>query len=264
MSLPATQVPPVASRAPAVQFDDVSVAYGTRVVVSEVTAALRPGSFVGLLGPNGAGKTTLLKALVGVLPLAGGAIRVHGMPRESAWRHLAYLPQHEHVNWQFPLSVLEVALMGRVRALGWLRRPGGRERRWAMEALDRVGMADFAGRQIGQLSAGQRQRVLLARALAQGGDLLALDEPLAGVDATTQEAVLRLLAELRDQGVLVLISTHDLSLAANACDYLLCLNRRLIAAGPTPTVFTPGVLRATYGDAVAFLEGGLVIHDAHH
>jgi manganese/zinc/iron transport system ATP- binding protein len=248
----------------AVSLEHVSVTLRTRLALEDVTAALCPGAIVGVVGPNGAGKTTLLRALVGVVPLTEGRIRIHGQPPRAAWRQLGYLPQHEQVNWEFPVSALEVVLMGQVRRLGWSRRPGAADYRIARNALATVGMEQHAERQIGQLSGGQRQRVFLARALAQARDVLVLDEPLAGVDATTQEVIIRLLADLRDQGKLVLMSTHDLGLALEACDHLLCLNQRLIASGPTHRVFTREVLRATYGAAVALLDGGLAVHDVHH
>ncbi len=248
---------------PVVRFEDVTLAYDDHIAVENVTATLHAGALVGLLGPNGAGKTTLLKALVGVLPLVSGTVLIHGMSPREAWYHVSYLPQHEQVNWEFPASVLDVVLMGRVRAIGWLRMPGADDRRAALEALGRVGMEGYARRQVGQLSRGQRQRVLLARALVQDGNVVLLDEPLAGVDTTTQEAVVRLLRELRDQGSLVLMSTHDLGVAAEVCDHLLCLNRRLIASGSPRAVFTTDVLRATYGKTVAFVGGGAVVHDAH-
>ncbi len=258
--------PPITGRpvGPAVQFQNVSVAYGDDIAVEGVTAALRLGTIVGLLGPNGAGKTTLLKALVGMLPLSGGTISVHGVSPREAWGHMAYLPQPEQVNWEFPVSVQDVVLAGRVKRLGWLASPRDGDRRMALAALARVGMADHAPHPIGRHSRGQRQRVLLARALVQEGDVLILDEPLADVDAVTQTAVVRLLGELRDQGVLVLLSMHDLSVATEVCDHLLCLNRRLIAFGKTRTVFIPEILRATYGATLAFVGGDLVVHDAHH
>jgi manganese/zinc/iron transport system ATP- binding protein len=246
---------------PAIRLTNVSVAYGARTVVQDITATLHPGTVVGLLGPNGAGKTTLLKALLGVLPLAQGTVLIHETSPREAWHHVSYLPQHEDVNWDFPVSVLDVVLMGRVRALGWLTTPRAQDRTLALETLARVDMEGLAGRQIGQLSRGQRQRVLLARALAQGGDVVILDEPLAGVDATTQETILRLLGDLRRAGALVLMSTHDLGAAVDTCDQLLCLNNRLIAFGPTRAVFTPDVVRATYGRLVAFVGGGAVVHD---
>jgi manganese/zinc/iron transport system ATP- binding protein len=254
--------PSIRPNGPAVEFERLTVAYGDHVAVEDVTAALRPEAVVGLLGPNGAGKTTLLRALVGVLPPARGAVRIHGASPREAWHHTSYLPQHEQVNWDFPVSALDVVLMGRVRALGWLTSPRAEDRRQAAYALERVGMQNFARRQIGQLSRGQRQRVLLARALAQEGDVIILDEPLAGVDTTTQELVLSLLRELRDRGALVLMSTHDLGVAVEVCDQLLCLNRRLIANGPTRKIFVPDVLRATYGSTLALLSEGLVLHDA--
>jgi manganese/zinc/iron transport system ATP- binding protein len=248
--------------AAAVRLVDVCLAYHEHVAVEGVTAALHAGHVVGLLGPNGAGKSTLMRALVGVLPVAQGQVYVHEMPPREAWYHVSYLPQHEQVNWEFPVSVLEVVLMGRVRSLGWLRAAGSEDKQRAMDALVRVGMEQHARARIAELSRGQRQRVLLARALVQEGDVVILDEPLAGVDTTTQTAVVRLLRDLRDQGVLVLVSMHDLGVAADVCDQLLCLNRRLVAFGPTRTVFVPDVLRATYGSTVAIVDGGAVVHDA--
>jgi manganese/zinc/iron transport system ATP- binding protein len=256
------QIISIRQSGPAIRLEDVAVAYRDHVAVEGVTAMLRSGTVVGLLGPNGAGKTTLLRALVGVMPTVRGTVHIHDLPPREAWHHVSYLPQHEHVNWEFPVSALDVVLMGCTRSVGWLRRPGAEDRRRAAEALTRVGMDEYAGRHIGQLSRGQRQRVLLARALVQGGDVVILDEPLAGVDTTTQEAVVRLLRGLRDRGALVLVSMHDLSIAADVCDYLLCLNRHLVAFGPTRSVFVEGVLRATYGSTVAILGGGAVVHDA--
>lgn len=262
--MPQPSIFTIRRRGPAVEFDAVTVAYGDHVAVKDVTAALHPGAIVGLLGPNGAGKTTLLRALLGVLPPARGRIRIHGTPPREAYHHVSYLPQHEDVNWDFPVTVFEVVLMGRVRALGWLNRPTARDRALAQEALARVGLEGLAGRQIGQLSRGQRQRALLARALAQDGDIVILDEPLAGVDLPSQEAIVRLLGELRDRKALVLVSLHDIGVARETCDHLLCLNQRMTAFGPTRTVFVPEVLRATYGGMVAILDkstGGLVVND---
>jgi manganese/zinc/iron transport system ATP- binding protein len=261
--VPDRQIVPFRRRdAVALRLVDVSVAYDGRVAVEGVSSVLQAGTVVGLLGPNGAGKTTLLRAVMGVVPLAGGAVYVHEMPPREAWYHMSYLPQHEQINWEFPVSVLEAVLMGRARALGWLRAPGPDDKQRAMDALERVGMEGHARRRIAELSRGQRQRVLIARALAQEGDVVVLDEPLAGVDTTTQEAVVRLLRSLRDQGMLVLVSMHDLGVAADVCDQLLCLNRRLLAFGPPRTVFVPEVLRATYGSTVAIVGAGTAVHDA--
>lgn len=233
---------------------DLTVAYHRKPVLWDVDWELREPSLVGVLGPNGAGKSTLLKAILGLVPCASGAVRVFGQPLAAVRRRVGYVPQRESVDWDFPVSVLDVALMGTYGRLGWFRRPGSAERSLAMDCLAKVGIADLAHQQIGQLSGGQQQRTFLARALAQHADLYFMDEPMAGVDAATEEIIFRLLQELRDSGKTVVVVHHDLRTVPRYFDAAVLLNMRLVAAGPLRTTFTPENLRKTYGGRLAILE----------
>src|SRR4051794_1962691 len=205
-------------------MDRAAVAYGRAVAVEDVSLTIGPGDAVALIGPNGAGKSTLLKAILGLLPLTGGSVSVLGETPGRARGQVAYVPQADTLDAEFPVSVLQVVLMGRYRMIGWVRRPNRAHRAAALHALDEVGLADRAGDQFGTLSGGQRQRVLLARAVAQQARLLLLDEPFNGVDATTTESLLKVLRRLRAEGVAVVMSTHDLSVAHLACDDACLLN----------------------------------------
>ena len=244
---------------PALVLDDVSVTYGQRAALDGVTGVVPPGSSVGLIGPNGAGKSTLLKAILGLVPLQRGRIEILGRSPQDARRDVAYVPQSESLDPEFPISALGVVLMGRYREVGWVRRPGRADRRLAAEALDRVGLTDRARDRFGTLSGGQRQRVLLARAIAQQSSLLLLDEPFNGVDAATQDLLLEVLADLRGEGVAVVMSTHDLAVAHLACGEACVLNRHQIAFGPTEVALTPRHLRAAYGSNALALAGDAVI-----
>ena len=195
------------TRPPIVEFHDVTVAYGGRPVLWNIDLAIEEPCLFGVIGPNGAGKSTLLKAALGLVPTVGGYVRFYGEPLARVQGRVGYVPQRETVDWDFPVSVMDVVLMGTYGRLGWLRRPGKKERVLAAECLERVGLADFAGRQIGRLSGGQQQRVFLARALAQEADIYFLDEPLAGVDVRSQEQIFRVLADVRDEGGLVVWCT---------------------------------------------------------
>lgn len=227
-----------------------------RVLFADVSFRVGEGAKVALVGPNGAGKTTLLQAIVGLLPLQGGDRTVFGQPIRRARRRVAYVPQREAVDWHFPVTVRDVVLMGRYAAAPLRRRPSAADRAIAAAALDQVGLAAYAGRQIGTLSGGQQQRVFIARALAQQADALLLDEPFAGIDAASQETIFGLLAGLRDAGQTVLLSTHDLMSVRAHCDYLLCLNRRVIAFGPARATFRLDVLEQTYGGRLFHLHEG--------
>jgi manganese/zinc/iron transport system ATP- binding protein len=222
---------------PALEITDLTVAYGDKPVLWDVDLAVPEGVLLGIVGPNGAGKTTLIKAALGLLPVAAGQVRFFGQPYREARSRIGYLPQRGSVDWDFPVSALDVVLMGTYGRLGWVKRPGAAERKLALESLERVGMVDFATRQISRLSGGQQQRVFLARALAQQSDLYFMDEPFAAVDATTESAIIELL--LRDY-----------------FDHALLLNVRRIAMGPVAEVMTPANLRATYGGRAAFLVAG--------
>jgi len=244
---------------PALVLDRVAAAYGREPVLEGVTGVVEPGVAVALIGPNGAGKTTLIKAILGLVPIVSGRIEVLGTTPEAARARVAYVPQAEALDPQFPVSVLQVVVMGRYRAIGWGRRPSRADKAAARAALDEVGLAQRAGDRFGVLSGGQRQRVLLARAVAQEARLLLLDEPFTGVDATTTDSVLTVLHRLRRAGVAVVMSTHDLSVAHLACDEACLINRHQVAFGPVEDALTPELLKATYGGAALLLDGGATV-----
>ncbi len=233
---------------------DMTVAYHRRPVLWDVDLVLDEPRLVGILGPNGAGKSTLIKAVLGLAPMAHGSVRVFDEPVEKVRRRIGYVPQRESVDWGFPVSVLDVVLMGTYGRLGWCRRPGHRERQLARECLAKVGMEDFERRQIGQLSGGQQQRTFLARALAQQADMYFMDEPMAGVDAATEQAIFTQLAELRSAGKTVVVVHHDLRTVEQYFDHVVLLNMRVVAAGPTEQAFTAENLRRAYGGRLSMLE----------
>jgi manganese/zinc/iron transport system ATP- binding protein len=239
---------------PLVEFHDVTVAYGRRPVLWNVDLAIAEPCLFGVIGPNGAGKSTLLKAALGLVPVVGGHVRFFGQPLAEARGRVGYVPQRETVDWDFPVSVMDVVLMGTYGRLGWFRRPGRRERELAADCLDRVGLASLAGRQIGRLSGGQQQRVFLARALAQEAEIYLLDEPMAGVDVRSQERIFGVLAGLREAGRLVVVVHHDLRTAAEWFDQVALIDMRLVAAGPTREVLTPENLEKTYAGRIEVLE----------
>jgi manganese/zinc/iron transport system ATP- binding protein len=254
-----TDTPPAAGSAapPAIELQDATVAYGANIVLDHLTLSVPGAQIIGLIGPNGAGKTTLLKAIVGANRLLSGTIRVLGQPVGSVRQRVAYVPQRRDVDWSFPLSVLDVVLMGRFGRLGIWRRPGKQDREIALHALEQVRLSKRRDCQIGELSGGQQQRVFLARALAQQAELLLLDEPFNGIDTSTQTVIFELLCQQRNQGHTVLLSTHDLHSVEQNCDQLVALNRRIVASGPVEQVFTAPVLRSTFGSQLA------VVGDTH-
>ncbi|MHB0876832.1 MAG: metal ABC transporter ATP-binding protein [Anaerolineae bacterium] len=243
------------------EVEDVTVSYGRRPAICGVTFAVEHGWRVAIVGPNGSGKSTLFKALAGLLPLASGRVSIHGVPLGRRGDRLAYVPQHESVDWKFPVTVADVVMMGRYGRLGWLRRPSGEDKAVVARCIGEMGIANLAGHPIGELSGGQQQRVFLARALAEEPHIMLMDEPFSGVDAATQEATMALLDRLREERVTVLFSTHDLGLAASRFDQVLVLNRRVIAYGPAATVFTPAVLREAFGGQVISVPEGVMVVD---
>lgn len=225
------------------------VHFGDRSALDCVDLTFYPGQITALVGPNGAGKSTLLKALDGVQPPTHGEVLLDGQPLRKPSPRIAYVPQRSEVEWTFPISVLDVALMGRaLRASRWLPIPA-RDRQDALRALDEVAMRRFAEVQIGALSGGQQQRVFIARSLLQSADVNLLDEPFAGVDVPTQSLILEVFAKLRAEGKTIVFATHDLNIAAQSADECVLLNRTVIAAGPAPLVLTASNLQATFGGA---------------
>lgn len=241
---------------PPVEIRDLTVAYHERPVLWDVDLTIRQGKLTAIVGPNGAGKSTLIKAALGLVPAAAGWVRIFGEPFDEQRLRVAYVPQRGSVDWDFPTDALDVVTMGTYGKLGWFRRPRRAQRELAMDKLRQVGMADFASRQISELSGGQQQRVFLARALAQEADLYFMDEPFAGVDATTERAIIRLLQDLRERGKTVVAVHHDLNTVDDYFDDVALLNVRLVAAGPVNDVFTHDNLHATYGGRIAFLADG--------
>ena len=242
-----------ASAIPPLEVHDLTVAYRTRPVLWDVDLILPEGKLVAIVGPNGAGKTTLLKAILDLVPVSAGWVQIYGKPYAQQRQLVAYIPQRTSVDWDFPTNALDVVMMGTYGKLGWFRRPGAPERARALECLQQVGIPDLAGRQISQLSGGQQQRVFLARALAQDAKLYLMDEPLAGVDATTERAIINLLRGLRDAGRTVVAVHHDLQSVPEYFDWVVLLNLRLVAAGPVSDVFTHENLHATYGGQLKIL-----------
>ena len=242
------------SAPPAVEVRDVTLAYPRTPVLRAIDLLLPAGHLIGIVGPNGAGKTTLLKAILGLVPLASGRVEVFGQPLRTQRRRIGYVPQRETVDWDFPVSALDVVLMGRYGRLGWFHRPRRTDHRTALDALARVRMSDFADRQINQLSGGHQQRVFLARALAQDADPYFMDEPFAGVDAATESAIVEILRAMRAGGKTVIAVHHDLQTVADYFDRVVLLNMRVVAAGPTADVFTRQRLQETYGGRLTLLE----------
>jgi len=238
----------------AIEVTDLTVAYHEKPVLWDVDLDVPEGVLMAIVGPNGAGKTTLIKTILGLIRPAAGKVRICGRPYEEQRRLVGYVPQRGSVDWDFPTNALDVVTMGLYGQLGWARRPGARERTLAREALDKVGMADLADRQISQLSGGQQQRVFLARALIQNAQVYFMDEPFAGVDATTERAIVELLRELRAAGKTVVVVHHDLQTVAEYFDWVTLINVRRIASGPVAEVFTEDNLRRAYGGRIAFLS----------
>ncbi|MGP1272069.1 MAG: metal ABC transporter ATP-binding protein [Phycisphaerales bacterium] len=232
----------------------VTVAYNRKPVLWDVDYDAPANRLIAVVGPNGAGKSTLLRACLGLVPKASGVIEFWGRPLRSVRSRIGYVPQRESVDWDFPVSALDVVCMGRYRSIGWCRPVSRAHKRAALECLGRVGLADLAGRQISQLSGGQQQRVFLARALAQEADLYFMDEPFAGVDAATERAILGVLRDLRDAGKTVIVVHHDLQTVRDYFDEVMLLNMRIVAAGPIETVFTQRNLQMTYGGRLTLLD----------
>ena len=229
--------------------------------MDDITVSIERGSQVAVVGPNGAGKSTLFKALVGLVPLRQGEVLVHGRPPAEHGDTVAYVPQREEVDWRFPVTVRDVVTMGRYGRRGWLSRLTSVDRDAIETSLQRLGLSELAGRPIGELSGGQQQRVFLARALAQDPHVLLLDEPFTGVDVSTREATFGLLDELRSRDVTVLVSTHDLDMAAGRFDQVVLLNGRLVSSGTPAEVFTEEHLAEAFGGQMVVVDGKSIVVD---
>lgn len=232
---------------PPIEVHDLTVAYQHRPVLWDIDVVFPEGKLVAIVGPNGAGKSTLIKAIMGLVPLASGHVEVFGRPIAEGRGAIAYVPQRESVDWEFPTTALDVVLMGRYGQLSLFGRPKRRDKEIARNCLEKVGMAEYAKRQISQLSGGQQQRVFLARALAQQTRVYLMDEPFSGVDAATEKAIVALLQDLREEGSTVVVVHHDLQTVPNYFDHVMLLNLRTVAFGPVGEVFTPENLHKTYG-----------------
>ena len=233
---------------------DMTVAYHRRPVLWDVDYDAPAGKLIAVVGPNGAGKSTFIKACLGLIPKASGRVEFWGGPYKQRRRDVGYVPQRESVDWDFPISALDVVAMGRYGMIGWCRPVTRKHKAAAMECLDRVGMADYAKRQISRLSGGQQQRVFLARALAQEAMLYFMDEPFAGVDAATERSIVDVLRDLRSNGCTVICVHHDLQTVAEYFDDVMLLNMRIVACGPVSEVFTRENLHKTYGGRLTLLE----------
>lgn len=240
---------------PAVEVRELRAGYNGHVALDDVSFSVELGCLAGLVGPNGSGKSTLLRVILGLHKPWSGEVRLFGQPGRGG-RRIGYMPQAELVDWGFPVTALDVVQMGRYGRIGLFRRPGKREREIAMEALERVHLADRAERQIGELSGGEQRRMLIARALAQDTDIVLLDEPLAGLDATAQHDLLRLLEELRREDKTLFVATHDLSCVAANFDHAVLLNRRVVAFGRPADVFTEELLAEAFQRHLLVLPGG--------
>lgn len=243
----------------AIDIKNVTVRYQGKTALENATATVPEKAICGLVGMNGAGKSTLFKAIMSAVPVASGSVRLAGHTVKTAQKKgiVAYVPQTEAVDWNFPVSVRDVVMMGRYGFMNILRRPKAKDDQAVKEALERVHLSDFADRQIGQLSGGQRKRVFVARALAQGASILLLDEPFAGVDAKTEASLVELLRELQKQGVTTLIAAHDLGTVGSYCDHIILLKQTVVAAGKTKKVFTQENIAETY-DSILGKKGGVL------
>lgn len=237
-----------------VKVSNLTVAYQKKPVLADVSFSVPEGKLIGIIGPNGAGKSTLIKAILELIPSISGSVEIFGDSYKRSRKKVGYVPQRESVDWDFPTDALDVVTMGRYGHLGWFKRPGKSDSTIAMQSLDKVGMGQYAHRQISQLSGGQQQRVFLARALAQDAELYFMDEPFVGVDAATEKAIITLLNNLKNQGKTVLVVHHDLNTVKEYFDWIMLLNKELIGIGPTEDLFTKELLQKTYGGKLTMLE----------
>ena len=233
-------------KTPPIKIRNLSVTYRTEPALWNIDLNFPEGKMIAIVGPNGAGKSTLIKAVMNLVPITAGKVSVYGKPYSRQRSKVAYVPQRGSVDWDFPTDALDVVEMGLYGKLGWLRRPNSQTREKARECLAKVGLEDYADRQIGQLSGGQQQRVFVARALAQDPQIYLMDEPLNGVDAITEETILSILENIRKEGKTIVMVHHDLQTVDKYFDWVVMLNRNLVAKGPIKEVFNKENLDRTY------------------
>lgn len=238
----------------ALEIKNLTVSYEQHPVIRSISAVIKPKQIVGIIGPNGAGKSTLLKAIMGLLPIDSGTISIFEKSAETAKHLIAYIPQRNEVDWNFPVVVKDVVMMGRYKDIGVFKRPGKTDKDIVEKSLKDIGMEAYADRQIGELSGGQQQRVFLARALAQKTDILMLDEPFIGVDAATENSIWEMMKMLKSRGKTILVVNHDLTNMVKKYDSLLLLNQRLVAYGKPSTVFRQENINKAYGGRLTLLE----------
>ncbi|GAK96120.1 manganese ABC transporter [Nonlabens tegetincola] len=231
----------------AVAVDDLTVAYNYKPVLWDIDLSIPEGVLMAIVGPNGAGKSTLIKSILGIIDPIAGSVQIYDKPYHKQRHQVAYVPQKGSVDWDFPTTALDVVMMGTYGALGWIKRPGNKQKKQSLEALEKVGMLPFKNRQINQLSGGQQQRVFLARALVQNASIYFMDEPFQGVDATTEIAIINILKELRKAGKTVVVVHHDLQTVPEYFDWVTFLNVKHIATGPVKDIFNDDNLTKTYG-----------------
>ena len=242
------------SAVPAIDVKNLTVSYGPVPALLDISLSVPKGQLVGVIGPNGSGKSTLIKSILGFVKPDVGEVKIFGEAADKATGRVAYVPQRESVDWDFPVSALDVVAMGTYRKLGWFKRIGFKQKKEALEALEKVGIGHLADRQISQLSGGQQQRVFLARALVQDAQIYFMDEPFAAVDAATEQAIIELLQELNARGKTVLCVHHDLATVSRYFDHLVLLNMRVVASGPTSETFNRENLQKTYGGKLNLLD----------
>lgn len=231
----------------AIQIDDLTVAYDYKPVLWDIDLKIPEGVLMAIVGPNGAGKSTLIKSILGIIKPIAGSVKIFDKPYKKQVDKVAYVPQKGSVDWDFPTTALDVVIMGTYGALGWIKRPGQKEKKASLEALEKVGMLEFKNRQISQLSGGQQQRIFLARALVQNASIYLMDEPFQGVDATTEKTIINILKELRNAGKTLIVVHHDLQTVPEYFNWVTFLNVKGIASGPVRDIFNDGNLTKTYG-----------------
>ncbi|GAA0348179.1 metal ABC transporter ATP-binding protein [Bacillus carboniphilus] len=240
---------------PAVKVNNLCISYHGKIAVKDIKLTIDQGKMVGIIGPNGAGKSTLLKAMLNIIPADCGEIEFFGKSLKDHRKSIAYVPQRSNIDWDFPISVFDTVLLGTYPNLGVFKKPKKKEKEWALECLQRVGLEEYRDRQIGELSGGQQQRVFLARALAQKSEFLFLDEPFVGVDVVSEKLIISILKELKESGKTILVVHHDLSKVNEYFEQLILLNKELISFGEVDRVFRTDILTKAYSDQFSFLKG---------